>query len=352
MLDSEHQASLDWDIADVIQLLAKHLSEDEKLAALDRAQSLATPSAKVGALVGVADTLSAPLRDSVREDALQIARSIEKPWYRFRAMSDVLYVSDESQKKDILDELLSLLSDIPGEGHRRRSLFLIAGFLSDNLADRAVQLARSFEDAGIRVQSLAKLSGHLSNKEKLEVMDELQALYEDETGQSLVTSLLNLVKNLPIESKPQILNHVDHVAKRTARIQLLTNLIDHFPDQREDFLRQLDELVVNDRGEPSYFWNLIVVAGVAPEPQRSQLIKSAEGLAQQLEGQFKVQYLAQVARYLDADEKANVVDDAIESARSIEDPITRAKSMGILMSVSPDNLRSSLAAEAWKSLAG
>jgi len=350
MMNGEQQASLDWDISDIIQMLAKYLPEEEKSQALDRARSLVTPDAKVGALVGLADILSAPLRDSVRKEALQIARSIEMPWYRFRAMTDVLYVSDKAQQNAILEDLLPFLTDISGAWNQRRALFLISSFLSTDLADKAVLLAKSFEDDGIRVQTLARLSSHLSNREKLEVLDELQTLYEDETGQSLVSSLLNLMGNLPPGSKSHSLKHVDHVTQPGARIQLLTNLINHFPDQKEEFLGQLSEILMSNKGDPYHFWNLLMVAGVAPEPQRGQWIKEAQSLAMELDGQFKVRYLAQVAKYLAEEEKTIVIDDAIESARGIEDPVFRAKSLGILLSDMPDHLRSPIAREAWTAL--
>jgi hypothetical protein len=130
----------------------------------------------------------------------------------------------------------------------------------------------------------------------------------------------------------------------------LTNLISHYPDQKEEFISQLPEILMSDKGAPDHFWNLLMVADVVPEHQLSQLIKEAESLVQELNAEFKVQYLSQIVKYLAEEEKVAVIDDAIESARDIEDPIFRAKSMGFLMSVLPDHLRSPIASEAWTGL--
>lgn len=346
-MNSEQQASLDWDIADIIQMIASHLSDERRSQVPDRARSIVTPGARVAALVGLAESESALLKESIRGEALTIARSIEMPWYRFRAMVEVLYVSDEAQQKLIVDELLSFLPDIPGAWNQRRALFMVSGFLAGDIADKAVNLARSFEDNSIRVQLLAKLSRYLSDDEKLEVLSDLKVLYVDETQQSLLLSLLNLAGNLSPALKIDVLKHVEHITRPGMRIQLLTKLITLFPDQKENFLAELPDILLNNKGEADYFWNLLAVADSASEPQRGSLIEEARNMAQEMEGQLKVQYLAQIVHYLDDDEKTVAIHDVLKSARDIDDPIYRAKSLGVLISILPDPLRSSIADEAW-----
>ena len=130
----------------------------------------------------------------------------------------------------------------------------------------------------------------------------------------------------------------------------MTNLISHFPDRKDVFLRQLLEILMMDKGDHHHFWNLLMVADLVPEPQIDLLIKEAESLAKELDAEFKVQYLSQIVKYLTEEEKAAVIDDAIESARDIEAPVFRAKSMGFLISALPDHLRSPIASEAWAGL--
>lgn len=114
MATNEHQASNDWSKADIISLLAPHLSEDLKAQALNTARNLSDAGARASALTSLSEVLEAESQ-TIQTEALTIAKGIENQYLKVRVFSEVANPLPDDQKKEILAQALGCVKQIPTE---------------------------------------------------------------------------------------------------------------------------------------------------------------------------------------------------------------------------------------------
>ncbi|HTP08980.1 MAG TPA: hypothetical protein VMP08_12060, partial [Anaerolineae bacterium] len=95
------------------------------------------------ALCNLVNTLPSDQRGTALDEAIALARSIDQPWLRVRALAPILLRQPASQKTSMANEVLETIKLIPHEWHRGRALMLVAHGLPDEIKDRAVEIAQT-----------------------------------------------------------------------------------------------------------------------------------------------------------------------------------------------------------------
>ena len=328
--------------------LAPHLSESLLPEALEVARAIGFIEYRAKALTGLA-----PYLPEVLPEALEVARAIGFIEYRARALTGLAPYLPE-----VLPEALEVVRAIRIIEYRAEALTGLAPYLPESLFPEALELARGIEDEYSRAGALTGLAPYLP-----EVLPEaLEAARATEDEYDRAEALIGLVSHLP-EVLPEALEVARGIGDEYSRAGALIGLVPHLPEVLPEALEAARAI----GNEYSRAGALIGLVSHLPEvlPEALEVARATEdeyyraealiGLAPHLSESLLPEAL-EVARGIGNEYNHNrakaliglvphlpeVLPEALEAARAIEDEYDRVTVLIGLVSHLPEVLPEAL----------
>ena len=273
--------------------LAPHLPPDLLVAAFNIAQELRPPQARASALVALIPYLAPAARQQALEDALAAALAIERRYERVSALVDLAPHLSEPLRQRALHEALTATRSIPDEGERAQALvFLTPHLLEEQLPD-ALADAYTILDPLERTPVLSALMPRLPEEPRFRVgQDALETAREVRPPHHKAGILATMAPVLPEELVAEAVRVADHVTTPYDRLHVLTALLPRAPE------RLLDA----------------ALAAARAVPNRLQ----------------RVNALLELIPYLTPAQRAEMLEDVLETALGVSDDYDRASALAHL----------------------
>ena len=283
----------DTDRAHTLARLAPHLPPDLLVAAFNLAQELRPPQARAAALVALVPYLAPAARQQALEDALAAALAIERRYERVTALVDLAPHLSEPLRQRALHEALTATRSIPEESERAQALvFLAPHLLAEQLPD-ALADAYTILDPLERTPVLSALMPRLPEEPRFRVgQDVLETARELRPPHHKAGVLATMAPVLPDELVAEAVRVADHVTTPYDRLHVLTALLPRAPE------RLLDA----------------ALAAARAVPNRLQ----------------RVNALLELIPYLSPAQRAEMLEDVLETALGVTDDYDRASALAHL----------------------
>ena len=289
MTDREKKAADEWSLARIVGVVAQHIPGDKNEKFLVLIRRFTDEGARVRALTAISQAFSDPQSEEIREEAFNLAQSIENPWLRCRALTGLAYRLPQ-YKVQALQEAITAVEGIPSEYHRARALGGMAGLLPEELVDKALELIRSIQDDALRFYYLAFFAPHLTEEEQMRV---LKAITSSPGDVMHIQALLALSKVLPSPAMKEVLTYVHGLTQPEAKAYALASLASKYPEEEalmEDALSAALQIInPYDRTEL-----LGQLASQLPESDRSEVINTEISAVRQSEQRLCLKSFSQL----------------------------------------------------------
>ena len=337
--------------------------------ALEVARAIGYESSRAEALTGLAPHLP----ESLLPEALEVARSIGDKYYRVEALTGLA-----PHLPEVLPEALEVTRAIGYQSSRAEALIGLAPHLPENLFPKALEVARSIGDKYYRVEALTGLAPHLPEvlPEALEVTRAIEEKYRARAliglaphlPESLFPEALEIARAIGLfaltglapylpEVLPEALEIARGIGDESSRAKALARLSPYLPEVLPEALeiarvikdeskrtRVLAELVpysykaVDSGGEQEIAEALGAVVHYLPQKQAEAL-----ELARAFQSDYIKALAFQVLAFqVLAFQVPEILPEALEVARAIEDKYLRTKVLTELAPYFPEILPEAL----------
>lgn len=289
----------DTDRAQTLTRLAPHLPPDLLVAAFNIAQELRPPQARTSALVALIPYLSPAARQQALEDALAAALAIERRYERVAALVDLAPHLSEPLRQRALYEALTATRSIPNEGERAQALVFLSPHLLEEQLPDALADAYTILDPLERTPVLSALMPRLPEEPRFRVgQDVLQTAREVRPPHHKAGLLATIAPMLPEELIAEAVRVADHVTTPYDRLHVLTALLPRAPQ------RLLEAALMAARAVPNRLQRVNALLELIPylsSPQRAEMLEDVLETALGVTDDYdRASALAHLAPYVDA----------------------------------------------------
>ncbi len=343
----------------------RHLVLDEALAL---ARSIEDDSEQVQALVEVASELGEAEQREVIDEVLTRVYSIDRMSTKAAALAEVSRVIPITERGEVLNEALALAANVEDTYSRGLILSVVAlelvelgdiqqalvvthsiepcrdqsrtlAKMSYRLAElgaseQALTIAHHIRDTMLRVRAIAQLALKVSETERDQLLDEAVSTARSiKDSSTQVISLVGLLPRVAMSERMLLLKEtfsllpkIDDAGERAETLAHLARL----------FLQQgyLEHALTLARAIENASLEVDVLVDIASElqaPLRKEILNEALALARIIPAEdVRARYFVQVALQLPPTEQQQILDEAFAAAYSIEDSLTRSRTLEIM----------------------
>jgi F0F1-type ATP synthase delta subunit len=284
--------------ADVLKVLAPHLSEHLLQEALKAVQTISSSISRSEALGVLAPYLSKPLL----QDALKIALAIRDEEDIVMTLTKLVAYLPEPQKSEVGQGALGVARMAADEGTRTRLLVYLFPHLPEPLLREALKTIRVVNDKRRRAWALAKLSSHLTGPLKSEVVQEaLEGTHAVKDGRS----------------------------DEDWQVWTLSALAPHLS---KHLLEEAWKIALAMGDEQNKARLLAMLAPYFPQELRNEIVQQALEATQMLLDKYQAELLIKLVPYLPLQLKDEVVREALEMTQYMKDDAERIE---VLVKLAP-----------------
>jgi hypothetical protein len=396
--------------AEALVDLFPHLPKGLKPEALRIAQTIDRGSwPRAVALSGLAAHFPPPQRAALLNEALDTARAEADPSSRVEALCTVVGHLDEAARVEVMQEAIAAIASIQDESWRSSAVRTAAGYLSAEQAEEALAMAQAMADLeeraeavvalipslpvarrgglldgikttgqrigdeGSRALACSSLLAHLPGPQQAAAVKEILTLASmPQAGRfqefAMARALVVVVDHLPPDRRAEVLAVACRLTDEEARAVVLHGLARRLPAPvlaaargiKDDYRRAqllitlaphlsdegLDQAVAMATGleaEVNRVQALVALAPRLPDWRKQELFQTFQSL--QLAWQ-RAEALAWLAGQVSGELRAQVLDVALVTVRTIKEPWIRASAYGELLPQLPKSRRAKVASEA------
>ncbi len=337
-----------------LSVLSEWLQEHERAIvlteALATARAIQVTDDRAIALSIVAEQLSEKDERAVLREALIDARAIPSKEDRTRALNAIVKRLPEDERGIVFTEILATVSEIEYDYIRIDIFGDIVEHLPENLLDRALIIARTFGGEYSQyylIQALIVVSKRLPKHKQFVVLSEALTTahtFGNEFGRA--ECLGAMAEWLPESLVDESLHVARAIQNRSARAEALTALAMRL--SADDRLTVLREALFTIHVVEDEYSRSIVLSALAvrlPNSERVKVLKEALIAVRTIpEDSTRVAALRRLVEVLPDD----LLDEALEIARTIQDGPERVTALGILATRLSDQEQATLLLyEAW-----
>ncbi|NEQ31820.1 MAG: hypothetical protein F6K04_12580 [Leptolyngbya sp. SIO4C5] len=253
------------------------------------------------------------LPNSLRKEAVSLAREIQHEYYRARALSALAPHGPAA----LFDEALEAARNIQDEYYRARALSALAPHGPAALFDEALEAARNIQDEYYRASALSALAPH----GPAALFDEaLEAARNIQHESSRALALSDLAPHGPAALFDEALEAARNIQDEFSRARALSALAAHLPAALFD---EALEAARNIQDESSRARALSALAAHLPAALFDEALEAARNIQDE---SSRALALSDLAPHL----PAALFDEALEAARNIQDEFSRALALSDL----------------------
>jgi hypothetical protein len=317
--------------AEVLTVLAPHLTDKLKPQALVAAREIQDESRRAEVLTVLAPYLNDELKKQVLQEALAAAREIKDQSSRASALAALAPRLKYELKMQVLQEALAVAREIQEDYHRAEVLTVLAPHFNDELKTQVLQealaAAREIKHDYLHSRTLSALTPHLTNELKIRVLQEaLAAAHKIKSALFYEIALSHLVLYLTDELKLQVLAAAYEIKSEIDRAGALSTLAPHLTDELRPKALAIIREIKDEHPRARALTALAPHLNDAPA-LKTQTLAAAREIKDEYD---RAEVLTALAPHLNDELKMQVLQDALAAARDIQIESSRARALTTL----------------------
>ncbi len=304
----------------------------------------------VRAITGLAKHLPEQYRYELTNEAFELVKYIDTE----QIQVDILIDLAEYLPPNLIDEALDIARSVQINYSRCRALTCLIGYVpiesKENLIKESIKSADSIEEISAKVWALIYLVKYLPVKNrKIEILKIYKLISENLVEYDRFNALLALVEQIMPEKNTQVvseaLDSTCSIQNENSRANALADLVEHLPPNL------LGKALRSIRGIKDMSARSLALSAIVdhlPDDKKENLVEEAITSARSIQDEyFQVSLLTAIAEQLkDEQKKEYVVEIALDTGRNIQDESARAESFKNLIAHVPADYKAEVVQEA------
>ncbi|MBN2390992.1 MAG: CHAT domain-containing protein [Anaerolineae bacterium] len=320
---------------EVLITLASQLTGEWLIEGLALAQTIKDKRNRVRVLGALLSQLVGTAREQVLMEGITAMQTARNPREQVKILATLApYLTD-----GLLTETLATACAIGDERYRAEALATLAPYLTDKLLTKSLKVARAIDPKYYRVKALAALTPYLADTTRTQTLMEnfatVCAINKREwQAEVLATLASQLTDSLRDQALSESLKAIRAIEKEWKQIRILLILA---PRLTGDLLQ---EGLAMARAIKNEWGRAMILAKLAPEAlDTNQILNEALMIARMIKNEGRqVEILATVALQLAGMAQSQVLMEALQVMRTIENPYYRTEALVALAPLLTDDL--------------
>jgi len=310
--------------------------------ALAAARTVKNPYRRSRALIALVPHLDGDLRrQTVLDETLEASLQISGPYWQSRSLTRIAPHLPAAERYRILSLSLDAVHNVTDPDRRAEALTAMAGLLSPDLLQKALEVARTPDGRYWRIMATASLLKHLPEDHAAPI-DAHTLLHEAQhirgpywQARAVATLAPRLTENDRVSALADCLRAASVITDDDRHAQALVELFHVLPRDLEAEAIEAVRGIVNDDGRRRALVALLPRVRRSRYPQLLDLARETESLG------TRAVIFADLARVMSGSERSTAVKEAYGTAILISDLNERAETFAEICDVLPSGPRSS-----------